>query len=80
MHPARVPSYDEVLQTFRRAGFASLTPLQQGLIPLMLKARDAVAEVPEGAGASTAVAAPLVLALRGAGPALARTHHPAERG
>ena len=70
MHPARAPSHDEVLQTFQRAGFASLTPLQQGLIPLMLKGRDAVAEVPEGAGASTAIAAPLVLALRGAGPAL----------
>jgi ATP-dependent RNA helicase DeaD len=70
MHPARVPSQDEVLQAFRRAGFASLTPLQQGLIPLLLKNRDAVAEVPDGAGASTAIAAPLVLALRGAGPAL----------
>jgi len=70
MHPARVPSHDEVLQTFRRAGFASLTPLQRGLIPLLLKDRDAVAEVPEGAGASTAIAAPLALALRGAGPAL----------
>jgi ATP-dependent RNA helicase DeaD len=70
MHPARVPSQDEVLQTFRRAGFASLTPLQQALIPLLLKGRDAVAEVPEGSGTSTAIAAPLVLALRGAGPAL----------
>ncbi len=70
MHPARVPSHDEVLQAFRRAGFASLTPLQQGLIPLLLKDRDGVAEVPGGAGTSTAIAAPLVLALRGAGPAL----------
>jgi ATP-dependent RNA helicase DeaD len=70
MHPASVPSQDDVLQAFRRAGFPSLTPLQQGLIPLLLKGRDAVAEVPDGAGASTAIAAPLVLALRGAGPAL----------
>jgi ATP-dependent RNA helicase DeaD len=70
MHAARVPSHDEVLQTFQRAGFPSLTPLQQGLIPLLLKGRDAVAEVPEGSGASTAIAAPLVLSLRGAGPAL----------
>jgi ATP-dependent RNA helicase DeaD len=70
MHPAKIPSQDEVLQTFQRAGFASFTPLQQGLIPLLLKGRDAVAEVPEGSGVSTAIAAPLVLALRGAGPAL----------
>jgi ATP-dependent RNA helicase DeaD len=70
MHPARVPSHDEVLQAFRRAGYASLTPLQQGLVPLLLKGRDAVAEVPEGSGTSTAIAALLVLALRGAGPAL----------
>jgi ATP-dependent RNA helicase DeaD len=47
-----------------------LTPLQEALIPLMLKGRDALAEVPEGAGVSTAVAAPLLLSLRGAGPAL----------
>jgi ATP-dependent RNA helicase DeaD len=70
MHSARVPSQDEILQILRRAGFASLTPFQQGLIPLLLKARDAVAEVPDGAGTSTAIAAMLVLALRGAGRAL----------
>ena len=70
MHPASVPSQDEVLQTFRRAGYPSFTPLQQGLIPLLLKNRDAVAEVPEGGGTSAALAAPLVLGLRGAGPSL----------
>jgi ATP-dependent RNA helicase DeaD len=70
MHSPRVPSYDEVLQTFRRAGFAALTPLQQNLIPLMLKGRDALAEVPDGSGTSTAIAAPLVLSLRGSGAAL----------
>jgi ATP-dependent RNA helicase DeaD len=70
MHPPRVPSYDEVLQTFRRAGFPSFTPLQQKLIPLMLKSRDALAEVPDGSGVSTAIVAPLVLGLRGSGAAL----------
>ncbi|HET6450434.1 MAG TPA: DEAD/DEAH box helicase [Spirochaetia bacterium] len=70
MHPASVPSQDDVLQLFRRAGFPSLTPLQQKLVPLLLKNRDAVAEVSEGGGTSAAVVAPLVLGLRGAGPAL----------
>ena len=70
MHSPRVPSNDEVLQTFRRAGFPSLTPLQQILVPLLLKGRDALAEVADGSGTSTAIAAPLVLSLRGSGPAL----------
>jgi len=70
MHPARIPSQDEVLQLFRRAGFSSLTPFQHALIPVLLNRRDAVAEAPPGGGASAAIAAPLVLGLRGAGPAL----------
>jgi ATP-dependent RNA helicase DeaD len=70
MHSASVPSQDEVLQTFRRAGLPSFTPLQQKLIPLLLKNRDALAVAPEGGGTSTALVAPLVLGLRGSGPAL----------
>ncbi|HTZ52058.1 MAG TPA: DEAD/DEAH box helicase [Spirochaetia bacterium] len=70
MHPARIPSQDEVLQFFRRAGFPALTSFQQKLVPVLLSRRDAVAEAPHGAGTSSAIAAPLVLALRGAGPAL----------
>jgi ATP-dependent RNA helicase DeaD len=70
MHAASVPSQDEVLQTFRRAGFSDFTPLQQKLVPLLLKGRDVVAEVSEGGGTSAAVAAPLVLGLRRSGSAL----------
>lgn len=70
MHPARIPSQDEVLQFFRRAGFSSLTPFQEKLIPVLLNRRDAIAEAPRGAGTSSALAAPLVLGLRGAGPSL----------
>ena len=51
-------------------GLASLTPLQQKLIPLLLKNRDVLAEVAHGSGTSTAIAAPLVLAHRGSGTAL----------
>ena len=68
MRPARIPSQDEVLQFFRRAGFPALTSFQQKLIPVLLSRRDAVAEAPHGAGTSSAIAAPLVLGLRGAGP------------
>lgn len=67
MHPARVPSQDDVLQAFRRAGLASLTPTQERLIPLVLKGRDVAVEVRAGAGTTTACVAPLVLGLRGAG-------------
>jgi len=70
MHAARIPSQDEVLQSFRRAGLSSLTPLQQKLIPLLVNRRDAIAEVPGGGGTSSAIAATLALGLRGAGPAL----------
>ncbi len=70
MHAANVPSQDELLQTFQRAGFSSFTPLQQRLIPLLLKGRDAIAEVEEGSGTSAALVAPLVLGLRGSGPSL----------
>ena len=37
---------------------------------MLLSRRDAVAEAPHGSGASSAIAAPLVLGLRGAGPAV----------
>ncbi len=70
MHSARVPSQDDVLQAFKRAGFASFTPLQQRLIPLVLKNRDVVAPVPGGGGTTTGIVAPLLLSLRGAGPSL----------
>jgi hypothetical protein len=70
MHPARIPSQDEVLQAFRRAGFPALTPFQQKLIPVLLTRRDLVAEAPRGGGTSSAIAAPLALGLRGSGTAL----------
>ena len=69
MHSARIPSQDDVLQAFRRAGFQALTPLQSRLIPLVLKGRDVAVEVPPGGGTTTGVVVPLILGLRGVGPA-----------
>jgi hypothetical protein len=69
MHSARVPSQDDVLQAVRRAGLQALTPLQSRLIPLFLKGKDVAAEVLPGAGTTTAIVVPLILGLRGVGPA-----------
>jgi ATP-dependent RNA helicase DeaD len=68
MHAARIPSQDDVLQAFRRAGLASLSPLQSRLIPLVLKGRDVTVETRPGSGTTTGYVAPLLLGLRGAGP------------
>jgi len=70
MHSDRVPSHDEILQAFRRAGFTSLTPFQEKSLPLVLKGKDFAAEIRSGSGATTACIAPLIIALRGANPDL----------
>jgi ATP-dependent RNA helicase DeaD len=70
MHPAKIPSQDEVLQVFRRAGFSALRPFQEKLIPHLLRGRDVAAERVPGAGTTVGFLAPLVLGLRGAGTAL----------
>ena len=67
MHSARVPSHDEVLQAFRRAGFTTLTPFQEKAVP-RLKGKDFAAEICAGSGATTALSRPLTIALRGANP------------
>jgi hypothetical protein len=68
MHTARVPSQDEVLQIFRKAGFPALTPLQEQLVPSLLRGRDVAAVRPAGSGATVGFMAPLILSLRGEGP------------
>jgi hypothetical protein len=68
-HPARVPSQDEVLQVFRKAGFSTLSPFQEKLIPAILKGKDAAAEPVPGTGKTVGFILPLILGLRGAGPA-----------
>jgi ATP-dependent RNA helicase DeaD len=81
MHPVRVPSHDDILQAFRKAGLPSLTPFQAKLIPVMLKGRDIVAEIAPGEGSATGVVAALALSLRGANPvtrAVILTPGPAE--
>jgi hypothetical protein len=67
MHSARVPSQDELLQIFRRAGFAAYTPLQERLVPALLKGRDIAVEAAAGAGRTVGVVLPLIVGLRGAG-------------
>lgn len=69
MHSARVPSQDELLQFFQRAGFAAYTPLQERLVPAFLKGRDVVVEAAAGSGRTVGVVLPLIVGLRGAGPA-----------
>ena len=67
MHPVKVPSQDEILQCFRKAGFASFTPFQEKLIPLLLRGKDIAAEAVAGAGATVGFMLPFILGLRGAG-------------
>ena len=67
MHPEIRQSQSDILQIFRKAGFTSLTPLQEKLVPLILKGKDIVAEAAEGAGTTTGFVLPLILGLRGAG-------------
>jgi hypothetical protein len=68
MHTVRVPSQDEVLQIFRKAGFTALTSLQEQLVPSLLRGRDIAAARPAGSGATVGFMAPLILSLRGEGP------------
>jgi len=67
MHPAPPQSQSDILQAFRKAGFNSLTPLQERLIPLILKGKDVLAEAAPGAGRTTGFVLPLILGLRGSG-------------
>ena len=69
MHPERIPSQDEVLQIFRRAGLRSLTPLQERIIPAILRGKDVAADTEHGSGATTGSIFPLVVGLRAAGTA-----------
>ncbi len=67
MHPVRIPSQDDVLQVFRKAGFSTLSPFQERLIPYILKGKDVAAQVAPGSGKTVGFILPLILGLRGAG-------------
>jgi len=67
VHPVRVPSQDDVLQVFRKAGFSTLSSFQEKLIPYILKGKDVAAEVAPGSGKTVGFVLPLILGLRGAG-------------
>ena len=75
MHPVRIPSQDDVLQVFRKAGFSALSPFQEKLIPFILKGKDVAAQVAPGSGKTVGFVLPLILGLRGAGLA-PRARHP----
>ena len=66
-HPVRIPSQDDVLQVFRKAGFSALSPFQEKLIPYILKGKDVAAQVAPGSGKTVGFVLPLILGLRGAG-------------
>ena len=67
MHPVKIPSQDDVLQVFRKAGFTTLSPLQEKLIPFILKGKDVAAQAAPGSGKTVAFVLPLILGLRGVG-------------
>jgi ATP-dependent RNA helicase DeaD len=67
VHPVRIPSQDDVLQVFRKAGFSALSPFQEKLIPYILKGKDVAAQVAPGSGKTVGFVLPLILGLRGAG-------------
>jgi ATP-dependent RNA helicase DeaD len=67
MHVVRQPSQDEILTVFRKAGFTSLTPFQDKLIPLLLRGKDLAVEPTTGSGRTVGFMLPLILGLRGAG-------------
>ena len=67
MHAVRIPSQDEILTVFRKAGFTTFTPLQDKLIPLLLRGKDVAVESLAGSGRTVGFMLPLVLGLRGAG-------------
>jgi hypothetical protein len=69
MHSVSVPSQDELLQVFRRAGFSSYTSLQERFIPALLKGRDLAVEAGPGTGRAVGIVLPLIVGLRNAGPA-----------
>jgi ATP-dependent RNA helicase DeaD len=68
MHPDRIASQADLLQTFRRAGYRSLTPLQERIIPLVLKGRDIAVQTPSGSGRTVAGVVALIVGVRGSSP------------
>ena len=65
MHVSPEPSTTAILDQFRRAGFRPLTPLQQRLIPVIFRGRDAAAETAEGSGGTAAAVYTLIIGYRG---------------
>jgi ATP-dependent RNA helicase DeaD len=61
MHPQRIPSTSELLQFFRKAGYRSLTPLQQRVIPLVLKGKDLAVQAAAGSGRTAAAVVSLIV-------------------
>ena len=68
MHPERIPSQAELLQIFRRAGFRAPTPLQERIIPLVLRGKNLAVHTVAGSGRTAAIVASLSIGVKeGAG-------------
>jgi ATP-dependent RNA helicase DeaD len=65
MHVSPEPASAAILDQFRRAGFRSLTPFQQRLIPLVFRGRDLAAETAPGSGRIAASVYSLIIGYRG---------------
>ncbi len=67
MHPERIPSQTELLQIYRRAGFRAPTPLQERIVPLVLKGKDIVVQTAEGSGKTAGIVVSLIVGVKGGG-------------
>ena len=65
MHPERIPSQAELLQIFRRAGFRAPTPLQERIIPLVLRGKNLAVQTVAGSGRTAAIVASLIIGVQG---------------
>jgi ATP-dependent RNA helicase DeaD len=65
MRPLKRPNTAEVLKLFKAAGFNTLTPLQQKLVPLLLSGKDIAVSAEPGSGKTAGFLLPLMLMTAG---------------
>jgi ATP-dependent RNA helicase DeaD len=65
MRSERTPTIDEITHLFSAAGYRSLNPLQERLIPHLLKGRDVALPAGRGSGKTAGYLVPYMAAFRG---------------
>jgi ATP-dependent RNA helicase DeaD len=66
----RIPPLSEITQLFHSAGHKALTPVQEKLVPHILRGRDVAAQVEPGSGKTAAYLAAYMAGFRGAAQGL----------